>query len=63
MTGDVLFFHSILQLIIAISSEYSDHPNRGPIAQNKPINIEIMIAVIASLFRLFLDGTQIDFSL
>ena len=37
MTDGVLLFHSILQLIIAPSSEYSDQPKSGADAQNKPI--------------------------
>ena len=47
MTDSVLLFHSILQLIIAPSSEYSDHPKRGADAQNKPTAHDTTIVAIA----------------
>ena len=49
MTDGVLLFHSILQLIIAPSSEYSDQPKRGADAQKKPIKHAAIISFIGKL--------------
>ena len=61
MTDGVLLFHSILQLIIAPSSEYSDQPKRGADAQNKPIkhaaiiNFIDVLNLLCKLFALVTD--------
>lgn len=45
----VRLFHSTLQLIMAPSSEYSDHPKKGTIAQKKPTEHETTTDKMANL--------------
>ena len=61
----VLLFHSTLQLKLAPSREYSDHPNIGANDQNKPINIDMIVAIKASRLQFFLifNGSLIALSL
>ena len=44
----------MLQLIMAPSREYSDQPNNGADAQNKPIIIDTVVAIVTSSFQFFL---------